>query len=332
MIRKLIKAVKAQVQRLPLSLFFPLYRLWFWIETEVWAARVRQQLRIPPLSDLDLLRLKDSDTVFILGSGRSINNITPKRWEVIRASDTIALNNWLVHPFIPKFYCFESVPRTSRSEPGLEAGYDFLLKNIRKRAADYRATIKIISNLKRYAGPQIAQELPVEWMENLYFAATPAVVARTQREFIAMVRYYQACGLFTRASRIKALFKYSSVLSTCLSLAIRLGYRRIVLCGVDLWSCDYFYHDLNYYPETASVSVRPREEKHDTVVAKPWLVPVDEMLIVIRDEVLGPLGIELFVESTGSLLYPGIPSPPESMFELDATGTIEAGFRDKLRL
>ena len=241
---------------------------------------------------------------------------------MIRAHDTIGLNNWLVHPFIPKFYCFESPVR----EPGVEVAYDFLLNNIRRRAADYRQTIKIIGNLKRSPGLQIAQDLPEEWKENLFLAANPTVVARTQQEFTAMVRYYKACGLFTQASRIKALFKYNSILSTCLSLAIRLGYRRIVLCGVDLWSFDYFYHDPNYYPETASVSVRPREEKHDTVVAKPWLVPVDEMLIVIRDEVLEPLGIELFVESSASLLYPGIPSPPESMFEPDTARTIEPGF------
>jgi hypothetical protein len=238
---------------------------------------------------------------------------------VIKAHDTIALNNWLVHPFVPKFYCFDSAAR----HPGDEVPYEFLLNNMRRRTADYRQTIKIISNLKRCSCRQIAQDLPDGWATNLHFAETPAVVARTVQEFTAMVHYYKARGLFTQTNRIRNLFKYNSILSTCLSLAVRLGYRRIVLCGVDLRSFDYFYHDPQRFPETASVSLRPRKEKHDTVVAKPWLVPIDDMLIVIRDEVLKPAGIELFVECTDSLLYPRIPSPPESMWELGTAGVRE---------
>jgi hypothetical protein len=306
-----MNVLKKQVQRLPLAFFFPIYSIWFWIENGAWAAHLRRRLGFPRLSDIDLLQAKDSDTVYILGSGRSINEISPQRWKVIKSNDTIALNNWLVHPFVPKFYCFESAVRA----PGVEPAYDFLLNNIRRRAADYTQTIKIIGNLKRCEWPQIAEDIPSEWRQNLYFVNTPEVVARTPREFTSMVRYYKARGLFARESRVKGLFKYNSILSTCLSLAIRLGYRRIILCGVDLWSFDYFYHDPHYFPETASVSVSPRQEKHDTVVAKPWLVPIDQMLTVIRDEVLEPAGIELFVESTSSLLYPQIPSPPESMFE-----------------
>jgi hypothetical protein len=319
LIGKLTSAVKKQVQRLPLALFFPIYRVWYWIYNDSWANHLRRQLGIPYLSVLDLLQVKSSDTVFVLGSGRSINNITAQRWEVIKAHDTIALNNWLVHPFVPKFYCFESPVR----EPGVEVAYDFLLDNIRRRAADYRQTIKIIGNLKRSPWPQIAQDLPAGWKDNLFLADNPTVVARTVQEFTAMVHYYKARGLFTQTNRIRGLFKYNSVLTTCLSLAVRLGYRRIVLCGVDLWSSDYFYHDPRSFPETASISVHPRDEMHDTVVAKPWLVPIDKMLIAIRDEVLAPAGIELFVESTDSLLYPRIPSPPESMFELGTAGVRE---------
>ena len=62
-----MNAVKTQVQRLPLSLFFPIYSVWFWIETDVWAARLGRQQRFPPLSNLDLLQVKGSETVFISG-------------------------------------------------------------------------------------------------------------------------------------------------------------------------------------------------------------------------------------------------------------------------
>ena len=309
MTRTFIGAVKQHIQRLPLAWFFPIYCLWFWLDTGRSADRLRKRLGIPLLSGTDLFAAKTSDTVFILGSGRSINEITAAQWEVIKSHDTIALNNWPVHPFVPTFYCYESAV----NEPGLDEAYNFLLNNICNRASDYRPTIKIIANFKRAERPQIGKDLTHECKHNLYFVYTPVVIARTPEEFRAMVRFYRRLGLFAISPKIRNLFKYSSVLSTCLSLAIRLGYRKIVLCGVDLKTSEYFYQDSEQFPRTSSVSLRPRDETHDTAIAKPWLVPMDEMLSIIREEILEPAGVELLVASTHSLLHPRIPSA-QSLF------------------
>lgn len=304
--------IKRSVQQLPLPLFFPCYAAWHWIRHHRYAERARRKGAIPFLAT-DANNLRRSDTVFILGSGSSINSISAKRWDRISQHDTIGLNHWLLHPFVPTFYCFESFSR----EPNLAASYDLLLNGIRSRAVDYAHTIKLVVNLDR--GTQLIEEVPPQWRESLYFAWTPPVVARTEAEFRASLHFHRMCGLFNRKACVKSLFKYNSNLVTCISLAILLGHRRIVLCGVDLCNSEYFYHDPVLFPQTAHVTIGPRERVHDTAVPLPWLVPIDRVLVIIRDEVLQPLGIQLFIESDRSLLYPSIDHAPDYVFSTVAT-------------
>jgi len=55
----------------------------------------------------DVFQYKSSDTAIYLGSAESIINITPEQWERIDQFDTFALNNWVYHWYVPKFYHLE---------------------------------------------------------------------------------------------------------------------------------------------------------------------------------------------------------------------------------
>ena len=52
-------------------------------------------------------KYKKSDTLFILGSGSTINKISDKQWGKIDDHDSIGFNFWLVHDFVPDFFKFE---------------------------------------------------------------------------------------------------------------------------------------------------------------------------------------------------------------------------------
>ena len=64
----------------------------------------RRQMGIRPFSDLDLRALKRSDTLFVLASGTSINQIPPARWKVIDQHDSVGFNYWPIHSFVPTMY------------------------------------------------------------------------------------------------------------------------------------------------------------------------------------------------------------------------------------
>jgi len=88
-----------------------------------------------------------------------------------------------------------------------------------------------------------------------------------------------------------------------------------VLCGIDLGKQDYFYQHRERYPECADWEFSSREKLHLTTRRLPWMIPSQSVICLLKRLVLDPAGIELFVESRGSTLYPDVPLAPQSLFE-----------------
>jgi len=84
---------------------FPLYFLLSYIYQEKKARkRVRkltQAWKVKPLSALNISHYKKSDTLFVLGSGESINKLGLDAWDVIKKNDTVSFKYWLIHDFVP---------------------------------------------------------------------------------------------------------------------------------------------------------------------------------------------------------------------------------------
>ena len=105
-------------------------------------------------------------------------------------------------------------------------------------------------------------------------------------------------------------------MSALVALAVRMQYRRIVLCGVDLHSQEYFYQDPSLYPQSSGFVPEPKSLKHLTFREFEWLVKMDAVLREMQRQILQPAGIELFVENRSSALWPEIPEAPQSLFSM----------------
>jgi len=139
----------------------------------------------------------------------------------------------------------------------------------RQRAQDYASVIKVVTELRnayssgRFAG---SAEFPGPW----YALRSFPVAASTEAEFAYGLNYLRSTGLFDPANRVRAVFKQASTLSCLVALAIRMQYRTIVLCGVDLNHSQYFYQDAALYPQTASLELSPHDTAHATNSPMPW--------------------------------------------------------------
>ena len=113
------------MQKPPHSLFLKIYYVWFFLRKTLRAEYVRRRACLPLLSTVDLAKYKRSDTLFILGTGPSINQISPERWRVIAQHNSLALNFWFYHSFVPTYYVVESSsydgPRDTVTRRMLEA-------------------------------------------------------------------------------------------------------------------------------------------------------------------------------------------------------------------
>jgi hypothetical protein len=297
---------KKLAARLPHPLLYRVYLAWKWRALQRLSDASCRKAGVPPLAELDLNGFRRSDTVFILGSGSSINAIRAERWEAIARHDSIGLNLWPLHPFVPRVYCFEDMPPS-------EAPYPLLRSAFERRQDEYRDTLKIVNDCF-YDGPQLINDLPTGWRTNLYYAPTMPAVARNASELAYCVRYLSRRGAFASSGRIEKLFKYGSNLIVCVSLAIRLGYKNLVLCGVDLKDQRYFYQDPELFPDMCDVEFLPRAQVHVTARSLDWLVPSKEVLGVLAAEVMAPRGIKLYVENAASGLHPEVPEAPASLF------------------
>lgn len=273
--------------------------------------RYRRSLGLPSLAELDLRQLPKSDVLFVLGTGPSINRISEARWQAIARYDTLGMNFWPYHPFVPRLFFFEAID--GRTWPQI---YNSFVSLAARRAADYRNVTKVVLELYR-AGPQFIRDLDPEWRNNLYAADPLQAPARTADELAYALRYFEKKGLFRPAPHARYLFKHNVSLSLILGVAARMQYRKIVLCGMDLKTGGYFYQDPNLYPEAAQPAKESEERPHLLFRDLDWLVRVDALVGEMQRVILKPAGIELYVESRTSGLWPQVPEVPAEVLSLE---------------
>ena len=273
--------------------------------------RVRRRIAatgIPLLSRDRLSRVKRTDTLFVLGSGSSINRISPARWATIARYDSIGLNFWLFHQFVPTLYYFEMV----------EGHEDDIIRNFTAIAgrvsARYRGTFKIASEF--HNGLRLLEGLSAEFRENLHAHLSVPAYIDSDRQLRTSIRLLKLAGVFAPDTPPHNLFKHAGSLSSVLCLAVKMQYRRIVLCGIDLSSPEYFYQDRNFYPDSVHVQSSIRTPRHESIIPKLYrnAYPADRIVAELKSQVLDPLGIELYVENKSSALYPGVPVAPDALW------------------
>lgn len=302
--------LKSIAKRLPHALLMRLYHSYYLRGQAALARDLARVARLPMLDELDLNTLRTSDTVFILGSGWSINEIPNERWQIIGRHDTIGFNFWPVHSFVPRIFIFENL-RT-----GVQRDlYKAFRGLIESRANDYRHTVKIATEPHPQSQRQLLYELPEEFCENLYVGYTAPLIARDEKELATGIRYLESRGTFAPSNHIRWLFKYGGSVIAMLSLAARMNYRRMVLCGIDLGRQEYFYQCRRRYPDSVDWEFAPRGDIHLTTRRLPWMVPAQQVIYQFKRLVLDPAGIELFVENRSSTLYPVVPAASQHLFE-----------------
>lgn len=298
---------------------FPLFLRTYYLKYRLLELRkdeyCRRKLGIRRFVDLDLRTVKHSDTLFILGSGSSINEISAERWKAIAQHDSVGFNFWPIHPFVPSMYFVETIQKNHVLDM-----FEPFCRVARRRAKDYASVPKVVTELRnafpdaRFAG---LTELPGPW----YTLPTFPVAASTEAEFTRGLIYLRRKGLFEPAVRIQALFKQASTLSCLIALATRMQYRTVVLCGVDLKHSRYFYQDSQRYPETASLEFTSRAARHATNSVMPWRITIESVILEMRRQVLDRAGISLYVENRSSALWPKIEEVPSTVFSSQVVTT-----------
>ena len=111
-----MKMIRSLAKQLPHPLLFRLYHHTRLREESPRATKAAALSGLPLLETLDIESLRASDTLFALGSAWSINDIADERWRIIGRHDSVGINFWPVHPFVPRFFHFENMSHGEQPE------------------------------------------------------------------------------------------------------------------------------------------------------------------------------------------------------------------------
>ena len=291
------QVVRDRGMRLPFPLYFAAHHIDGRIDSRKVSAAGRERA-FRPLSTLDVSRHRTSSTLFILGSGASINRITAEQWALIRAHDSMGVSFWPLHEFVPTYLCLEGPPPDRA-----DAMYGLLAA----RADEYRGVPMIT---KGGAQRFVKERFPAQLRPNLYYSRQMIVPGRDETEFRRSLRWLMALRLLDPTRELDEVPMTRSSLTYTLFIAVALGYRTVVLCGIDLKSTGYFYSE----PGAPAVK-HPELVPHTGQAGKVHLtfdpvhhpLTIDKIVRAVRDEVYTPIGARLFIGSRESALYPELP-------------------------
>lgn len=253
-----------------------------------------------------LIKNKTSDTLFILGSGPSINKITDEGWGHIANHDSIALNWFFPHCFIPTFHHME-----------LRKSGDDLFK--------YCITARDSKNIKseyllnfNYVGDRLHRNSYIQ-RELVYSVPAHFHKAKDLDELRVFIQYLILFNLIEDGY----LLHIRASLTIAISIGVMLGYKNIVLCGFDMGSMEYFYDNEEIYKSEIAERIRSYKNKrlkekyadsnchrgfHRTVENEDsGAPPLHEVVFTLNQELLNQKNIALSLFSKDSLLYPSLP-------------------------
>lgn len=259
-------------------------------------ATIEASSSLKGLLSLSVSKYKRSETLFVLGSGGSIEELSAAQWRHVAAHDSIGFNFWLVHRYVPTYFMFEAAPSYALDRN------DVMERLLAARAVDYR-NVPIINNYRHWTHlHRSVSQYPMEIRNHLYLHAPyyfPVVGSQPLRACLRLWRLFLVSA--------GGLIHHGSTLSSAIVFGVVAGYRRIVTLGVDLNNSEYFWERS---PEAYTDVETPRNVQsggvHQTASRshrdRKSFMPIDAYLRILADEVLRPAGVSLFVGSPNSML------------------------------
>ena len=205
----------------------------------------------------------DATTAFILGTGASAADLSEQKLEYIQSQFSIGVNQWILHPMIPDVYAYEVDPDArllqALDRPEVRVKLPHLLFLKPSRPEDF-------SN---------ASHLP-EFMRELSFLYS-RVNIWTRRERNIGRDFRRIISSISRQRKPDVLLDNGASIARMVALCAVLGFRRIVLVGVDLNNVKYFWQknaSLLANPDLNDFSSGQTGTSHETLsdLSRPFAI------------------------------------------------------------
>jgi hypothetical protein len=221
---------------------------------DAWARERLNRGSYSVLTESQLRAARKSDTVFVFGSGYSLNELGPDEWQHVAGHDVFGFNAFVYEKWVPiDFHLLRGgLEGTERWRPYAEQFTSVLNQN-----------------------PLCANTIFLVQSEYLAQFCNQLIGYRYLRPGAKIFRYHtnRADGPPTRSFR-EGLRHTAGTLTDTVNAAVCLGWRQIVLVGVDLYDSRYFWlgpdetYTVDAHGRLVAGTVHPRgvgsTERHNT--------------------------------------------------------------------
>ena len=255
-------------------------------------------------SDLGLMRAQGS-VLFILGSGETVEELTPQQWNLVSQNVSVGINSWAVHDFVPDAYSLEEVESESYSD--VSSTLSLLLA--RREVIARRPRILMLRPHALTSSSRIVS-VPDELRAEVRLYGRTAVVTRDINNLGSDI------GRVLRAMLSRNIHPGISLdagmsVSRLITLGARAGFGTIVLVGIDLNSPRYFFDINPGYWERRAVAPfdqwRNRGLVHDTEETVTRSFRATELIPALAGATWSVFGTRVFISSENSALSPFLP-------------------------
>lgn len=249
-----------------------------------------------------------SGTVFILGSGWSVNDLSAEMLQHIESNQSIGINFWFFHDFVPSAFSFDAGKVSSEDEKQVrDSLVSFGVLFGRKSVRDSKPKILYLRPYR--SDPGYLVPTPPELEGLVWVCGRANLVSKNTRCIEADLRL-----LIQRMMRGKlprtALPDNGSSAVRLVFLALAQGFTEIVLVGVDLDARPHFWFSSEYikrYPEFVALFPKPDDKPHGTTESNNRALGNREFFVTL-EKILTELGVaKLSVGSPSSQLAGDLP-------------------------
>jgi len=183
------------------------------------------------------LRSRRKNILFVLGSGQSINNFEQHHWDEIDSYDSIGINDFIRFGFEPTFHSMET---EKQSQPVFKERWEASFNSIEQILKSNGKTQFIIRPDTANSGliTNILKQLQNQ--KCLFWSNYHILPGMSRKELALFIKAYNIFGLLQNPWYF---LNRGSSLSWVMAFAYKMGYSKVVLCGIDLHGKHFFNTD-----------------------------------------------------------------------------------------
>lgn len=246
----------------------------------------------------DVASKKTSEIIFILGAGPSVGELTNHQLTEISEHDSMAFNDWLIHhSYIPTHYIFQFKrsmdTHTIVSQALKDKAQEFKKTNIFLRGDDQTFAKNLVDDLERFEfGARPAFFVP-EW----------PISTDSQIDPNKYLQVLSQAGFLNHGDPASFVPRPAGTAGLAMCLALQMGYKQIVLTGIDLEGYSHFQNKAS----SSDLSVFGRKNAKSTFDASVRGGPSHRDWVEALATLFLTSGVEVFVSHPRSPLAKEIP-------------------------